>query len=78
MTAFYIALSNLFELTAIALLIYGYMHEKKVIAWEQRVIRKAKKSLRNLLRKSKRIVAWAERPETVELNNSQVWSRWKI
>ena len=61
MTAFYIMLSSLFELFAIALLIYGYMHEEKVIAWENRVICKVKRFIRNLLRKSKRIVAWAER-----------------
>ena len=73
MTAFYIMLSSLFELVAIALLIWGYMHEEKVIAWENRVIRKAKKSIRNQLRKSKRIVAWAE--GTTELDNSQIWSK---
>jgi hypothetical protein len=62
MTAFYIALSSLCELAAIALLIYGYLHEEKVIAWENRVVRKAKSFIRNLLRKSDRIVAWAETP----------------
>lgn len=72
MTAFYIMLSSLFELAAIALLIWGYMHEEKVIAWENKFIRKAKKSIRNLLRKNKRIVAWAN--GTTELDNSQIWS----
>lgn len=72
MTAFYIMLSSLFELTAIALLIWGYMHEEKVIAWENRVIRKAKKSIRKVLRKNPRIVAWAN--GTTELDNSQIWS----
>jgi hypothetical protein len=69
MTAFYIALSSLFELSAMALCVYGYLHEEKVIAWEDKVIfwedkiiRKAKRNLRNLLRKSDRIVAWAEKP----------------
>jgi hypothetical protein len=62
MTAFYIMLSSLFELTAIALLIWGYMHEEKVIAWENKVIRKAKRFIRTQLRKSDRIVAWAEKP----------------
>ena len=62
MTAFYIALSSLCELAGIALLIYGYLHEEKVIVWEQKIFRKAKRGLRNLLRKNKRIVAWAERP----------------
>lgn len=62
MTAFYIMLSSLFELFAIALLIYGYMHEEKVIAWENRVIRNAKRFIRRQLRKSDKIVAWAEKP----------------
>ena len=62
MTAFYIALSSMFELAAIALLVYAYMHEEKVIAWENRVIRKAKRFIRTQLRKSDRIVAWAETP----------------
>lgn len=62
MTAFYIALSSLFELAAIALLIYGYMHESKVVAREIKFVRKAKSFIRNLLRKSDRIVAWAETP----------------
>ena len=39
MTAFYIFLSCLCELAAIALLIYGYMHEDKVITFEQNVKR---------------------------------------
>ena len=73
MTPVYIALSSLCELAGIALLIYGYMHEDEVIAWENKVIRKAKKSIRNQLRKSKRIVAWAE--GTTELDNSQIWSK---
>lgn len=62
MTAFYIAVSSLCELTAIALLIYGYRHEEKVIAWEQKMFRKAKRFIRRQLRKSDRIVAWAEKP----------------
>ena len=62
MTAIYIMLSSLFELFAIALLIYGYSHENKVIDWENRVIGKTKQFIRRQLRKSKRIVAWAEKP----------------
>lgn len=72
MTAFYIALSSLCELAGIALLIYGYLHEEKVVAWEIKIVRKAKRFIRNQLRKSKRIVAWAE--GTTELDNSQIWS----
>lgn len=62
MTAFYIMLSSLFELTAIILLLWGFAHEEKVVAWENRVIRKTKRFIRKQLRKSKRIVAWAEKP----------------
>ena len=62
MTAFYIALSSLCELAAIALLIYGYLHEEKVVAWERKMFRKAKQFIRRQLRKSKRIVAWAAKP----------------
>jgi hypothetical protein len=62
MMAFYIALSSAFELFAIALVVYGYLHEDKVIAWENRVIGKTKRFIRRQLRKSKRIVAWAEKP----------------
>jgi hypothetical protein len=60
------------ELAGIALLIYGYRHEEKVIAWEQKMFCKVKKFIRRQLRKSKRIVAWAE--GTTELDNSQIWS----
>lgn len=62
MTEFYVVLSSLFELLAIVLLIYGFKHENKVIAWENQVIGKTKRFIRNQLRKSKRIVAWAEKP----------------
>ena len=83
MTAFYIMLSSLFELFAIALLIYGYSHENKVIDWENRVIGKTKQFIRRLLRKSKRIVAWAEKPAKhgrpdyqFRLDQAGVWSQW--
>lgn len=71
MTAFYIALSSAFELFAIALLIYGYIHENKVIAWENRVISKTKRFIRRQLRKSKRIIAWAEKPAKHEIPDDE-------
>jgi hypothetical protein len=84
MTAFYIALSSLFELAAIALLIWGYVHENKVVAWEIKFVRKAKSFIRNLLRKNKRIVAWAETPtkhgapdEEWITGQIQVWGEWR-
>ena len=50
------------ELAAIALLIYGFTHEAKVVALEKKMWRSFKSFLRRQLRKSKRIVAWAEKP----------------
>lgn len=62
MTMFYIMMSSLFELMAIALLIWGYLHEEKVVVFEKEIIVRAKRNIRRLLRKSSRIVAWAEKP----------------
>lgn len=62
MTAFYIMLSSLFELTAIILLLWGFAHEEKVVKWEQKQWKKFKRWLRTQLRKNPRIVAWAEKP----------------
>ena len=62
MTAFYIFLSSLFELTAIALLIWGFYNESKVAEWERKQFAKIKRFIRRQLRKSPRIVAWAEKP----------------
>lgn len=62
MTAFYIMLSSLFELTAIILLLWGFINEEKVVAWERKVWALFKSWLRTQLRKSDRIVAWAEKP----------------
>lgn len=62
MNVFLVALSSLLEVLAIILVVYGYAHEDKVIAWENKVIRKVKNGIRKQLRKSKKIVAWAEKP----------------
>lgn len=62
MTAFYIMLSSLFELFAIALLLWGFTHEEKVAKWEQKQWARFKRFIRRQLRKSDRIVAWAEKP----------------
>ena len=62
MTAFYIMLSSLFELTAIILLLWGFAHEEKVTKWEQKQWTRFKRWLRTQLRKSDRIVVWAEKP----------------
>ncbi len=43
--------------------IYAKYHEPKVIEWEYKHLwNPLKRAVRNLLRKSKRIVAWAEQP----------------
>ena len=63
MTAFYTMLSSLFELFAIALLIYGYMHEEKVIARENKFIGKVKRFIRKSLKSNSRFMAWLNKPQ---------------
>ena len=65
-------------------MIYGYMHKEKVIAWEQKMFRKAKRFIRDSLRKNKRIVAWAEKPtkhgrpdEEWIAGQVKVWGDWQ-
>lgn len=72
MTAFYIMISSLLELTAIALLIWGFYNESKIAEWERKQWAKFKRFIRRQLRKNPRIVAWAN--GTTELDNSQIWS----
>lgn len=63
MTVLGIIASSTLELFGITLLIWGYDHKEKVIAWEYKHLwNPLKKAIRNQLRKSKRIVAWAEKP----------------
>lgn len=71
------------ELAAIALLIYGFTHEAKVVALEKKMWRSFKSFLRRQLRKSDRIVAWAEKPAKhgkpdyqFRLDQAGVWSQW--
>ena len=71
------------ELAAIALLLYGFKHEAKVVAWEKKMWRSFKNFLRRQLRKSDRIVAWAEKPAKhgkpdyqFRLDQAGVWSQW--
>lgn len=72
MSVGFAVLSSACECAAIYFMFYGLTHEDKVVAWEQKMFRKTKRFVRNQLRKSKRIVAWAE--GTTELDNSQIWS----
>ena len=53
---------TILEIIAILAILYGFKHEEKVVAWEKKTWRSFKSFLRRLLRKSKRIVAWAEKP----------------
>lgn len=62
MSVGFAVLSSACECAAIYFMFYGLTHEDKVVAWEQKMFRKAKRFLRNQLRKSDRIVAWAEKP----------------
>lgn len=52
--------SSTIEAIAMAVCIWGYANKDKVIAWEyKRLWNPLKKAIRKLLRKSDRIVAWA-------------------
>lgn len=57
-----IAISSTIQIILIALFIWGYANKDKVIAFEIIVLSKFKRWLRTQLRKSDRIVAWAEKP----------------
>lgn len=53
---------TILEIIAILAILYGFTHEAKVVALEKKMWRSFKSFLRRQLRKSKRIVAWAEKP----------------
>ena len=69
----------LFAQTTVAtFLVYLFCINLKVVAWERRVWASFKRWLRRQLRKSKRIVAWAEsedKPCDVALAK-EPWSNW--
>lgn len=54
--------SSTIEAIAMAVCIWGYANKDKVIAFEIIVWSKFKRWLRTQLRKSDKIVAWAEKP----------------
>jgi hypothetical protein len=62
MTLSDIIASSTLEVIAMAVFIWGYANKEKVIAFEIIVWSKFKRWLRRQLRKSDRIVAWAEKP----------------
>lgn len=55
-----ILLKSFFEAIAVTTLIYLFCFETKVAKWEQKQWASFKRFLRRQLRKSDRIVAWAE------------------
>ena len=77
-------ISSAIEFTAIILFIYLYTRKDKLIAWEVKQIAKAKRFIRRQLRKSDRIVAWAEKPtkhgrpdDEWITGQIQVWGEWR-
>lgn len=71
------------EFTAAVGVVLLFLFEKRVITFERRAFRTIKEFIRRQLRKSKRIVAWAEKSEKhgkpdyqFRLDQAEVWSRW--
>ncbi len=62
---------SLFEVLAIIFILYGFIRENRVIAWEQKQWKRFKRFLRKQLRKSPRIVAWAEKPTKHEISDDE-------
>ena len=53
---------TILEAIAIVAILYGFANEPKVARWERKQWAKFKRFIRRQLRKSPRIVAWAEKP----------------
>jgi hypothetical protein len=69
---------SLAQAVIITFLMYLFCINPKVVAWERRVWASFKRWLRRQLRKSERIVAWAEsedKPYDVALAK-EPWSNW--
>ena len=66
---------TILEIIAILAILYGFTHEAKVVALEKKMWRNFKSFLRRQLRKSKRIVAWAEGTNTFisHLPEAGIW-----
>jgi hypothetical protein len=72
------------EAILVTSLLYLFCFENDVAKWERRVWARFKKWLRRQLRKSDRIVAWAEKPtkhgrpdEEWITGQIQVWGEWR-
>jgi hypothetical protein len=73
-----IIISSFFEAIAVTTLIYLFCFENDVAKWERRMWSSFKRWLRRQLRKSDRIVAWAEsedKPCDMALAK-EPWSNW--
>ena len=75
---------TILEIIAILAILYGFTHEAKVVALEKKMWRNFKNFLRRQLRKSDRIVAWAEKPakhgrpdEEWITGQIRVWGEWR-
>lgn len=62
MTAFYIFLSSLFELVAIALFIWGFYNESEIAEWERKQYKKFRRWLAKKLISNKKFMAWLNAP----------------
>ncbi len=72
---------SLAQATVATTLVYLFCINPVVVAWERRQWARFKRFLRRQLRKSKRIVAWAESDNTETfddmcLANAEIWSNW--
>lgn len=75
---------TIIEAVAIVAILYGFFNEPKVARWEQKQWARFKRWLRRQLRKSDRIVAWAEKPvkhgkpdEEWIAGQVRVWGDWQ-
>ena len=53
---------SVYDILAMLIVALVAIHRKKIAEWERRQLAKFKRWLRTQLRKSDRIVAWAEKP----------------
>ena len=75
---------SLIQASIVTLLFYIFCMNPKVVAWERRCWAKFKRFIRRQLRKSPRIVAWAETPTKHGTPDDEwitgqirVWGEWQ-
>ena len=74
-------LDSLLESFMVTALIYLFCFEKHIAKWEQEQWARFRRFIRKMLRKSKRIVAWAESDNSKAFDNMcladpEIWSDW--